>query len=56
MYSFLVKGINMGTKILARLYIGVCKVRNLEVDGRPSKENLFGQSPLLMNATYIAFP
>ena len=27
----------------------------MEVDGRPSKENLFGQSALLMNATYIIF-
>ena len=30
--------------------------RNLEVDGCPSKENLFGQFVLLMNATYIFFP
>ena len=28
----------------------------MEVDECPSKENLFGQSELLMNATYIAFP
>ena len=30
--------------------------RNLEVDGCPSKENLFEQSALLMNAIYINFP
>ena len=30
--------------------------RNLGVDGCPSKENLFGHSALLMNATYIVFP
>ena len=35
--------------------IKICPVRNLEVDGCPSKENLFGQSALLMNATYV-FP
>ena len=28
----------------------------MEVDGRPSKENLSGQSALLMNAAYIVFP
>ena len=28
---------------------------NLEVDGCPSKENLFVQSALLMNATYIVY-
>ena len=32
------------------------KTRNLEVDGCPLKENLFGQSTLLMNVTYIVFP
>ena len=31
-------------------------IRNLELDGCPLKENLFGQSTLLMNATYIVFP
>ena len=30
--------------------------KNLKVDGCPSKENLSGQSVLLMNATYIIFP
>ena len=30
--------------------------RNLEVDRCPSKENLFGQSALSMNAAYIVFP
>ena len=30
-------------------------VRNLEGDGFPSKENKFGQSTLLMDATYIVF-
>ena len=30
--------------------------RNFEVDGGPSKENLFGQFVLLMNATYSVFP
>ena len=29
--------------------------RNLEVDGCPSKQNLFGQSALLMSASYIVF-
>ena len=31
------------------------KTSNLKVHGCPSKENLFGQSALLMNATYIVF-
>ena len=35
---------------------GVHISRNLEVDGCPSKENLFGQSASLMNATNIVFP
>ena len=30
-------------------------IRNLEVDGRPSEESLFGKSALLVNAKYIAF-
>ena len=30
--------------------------RDLKVDGCPSKEDLFGQSTLLMNVTYIVFP
>ena len=30
--------------------------RNLEVDGCPSKENLFGQFALLINATLLFFP
>ena len=34
----------------------VCGSRNLEVDGCPLKENIFGQSALLMNARYIFFP
>ena len=34
----------------------ICFHRNLEVDGCPSKEKLFGQSALLMNPTYIVFP
>ena len=34
----------------------VCDSRNLEVDGCPLKENIFGQSALLMNARYIFFP
>ena len=29
--------------------------RDLKVYGCPSKEDLFGQSTLLMNATYIVF-
>ena len=32
----------------------ICNTRNLEVDGCPSKENIFGQSALLMTA-YIVF-
>ena len=32
-----------------------CGIRNLEVDGCPSNEYLFGQSALLRNATYIVF-
>ena len=35
---------------------GVSVIRDLKVDGCPWKENLFGQSVLLMNATYIVFP
>ena len=34
----------------------IARTRNMEVDGCPSKGNLFGQSALLMNATYIIFP
>ena len=30
--------------------------RNLEVDECSSKENIFGQSTLLMNDVYIVFP
>ena len=37
------------------LDIQVVRIRNLEVDECPSKENLFGQSALLMDATYIVF-
>ena len=33
----------------------ITMIRDLKVDGCPSKENLFGQSALLMNATYIVF-
>ena len=33
-------------------FIKICPVRNLEVDGCPLKENLFGKSALLINATY----
>ena len=32
------------------------QISNLEVDGCPSKENLFGQAALLMSATYVFFP
>ena len=35
--------------------IKITFVRNLEGDGFPSKENKFGQSTLLMDATYIVF-
>ena len=38
------------------IYLIFFNTKNLEVDGCPSKENLFEQSALLMNATYIAFP
>lgn len=31
-------------------------IRDLEVDGEPSKENLFQQTVLLMNGTYIVLP
>ena len=31
-------------------------IRNLEVEGRRSKENLFGQYAFLMNAVHIVFP
>ena len=31
-------------------------VKNYEEDGLPSTKNLFGQSVLLINATYIVFP
>ena len=41
---------------LPNIYKIICQTRNLEVDGGPSKENLFGQSWLLMNAMYIVFP
>ena len=34
----------------------IIQIRNLEVDGCPSTENLSGQSALLINATYIVFP
>ena len=34
--------------------LNIASRRDLKVDGCPSKE--FGQSALLMNATYIAFP
>ena len=33
----------------------LCIIKNLEVDGCPSKQNLFGPSALFMNATYIVF-
>ena len=33
-----------------------CFSRNLELFGCPLKENLFGQSALLMNVVYIVFP
>ena len=29
------------------------KIRDLEVDGRPSRENIVGQSALLMNGTLL---
>ena len=32
-YSFLVKGFNMGTKNLARLYVGVCKANKFSRNG-----------------------
>ena len=34
---------------------GVAGIRNLEVDGYPSKENLFVQTVLLMNVMYVIF-
>ena len=36
--------------------LNIASRRDLKVDGCPSIENLFAQSALLMNATYIAFP
>ena len=38
------------------VYIQFTHTRNFQVDGCRSKENLFGQSALLKNATYIVFP
>ena len=43
------------------LFLNACKQtfhlpENLEVDGCLSKENLFGQSMLWINAFYIVFP
>ena len=43
------------------LFLNVCKQtfhlpENLEVEGCLSKENLFGQSVLLIHAFYIVFP
>ena len=32
-YSFLLKGFNMGTKNLARLYVGVCKADKIGRNG-----------------------
>ena len=40
--------------MLCSLYAS--NIRNLEVDGCPSKGNLFGRSTLLMNALSIVFP
>ena len=36
--------------------LNITSSRDLKVDGCTSKENLFEQSALLMNATYVAFP
>ena len=44
----------IGTTVDIEEIVALC--RNLEVDGCPSKENLFGQSTLLMNTRYIVFP
>ena len=33
MYSFLVKGFNMRTKNLARLYVGACKADKIDRNG-----------------------
>ena len=40
---------------LSLLYCVLGDISNLELDGSPTKENLFGQSALLMNPMYIAF-
>ena len=34
----------------------IAAIKNLEVDGCPSKENLLRHSALLMNSAYIVFP
>ena len=38
------------------IYIASSCIRNVAVDVCPWKENLLGQSALLINATYIVFP
>ena len=43
-------------KKINKLYLHLQKTRDLEVDVCPSKENLFRESALLMNVTYIVFP
>ena len=45
-----------GESLIIQQYYEFNLKRNLEVDGCPWKENLFGQSALLMNATYVVFP
>ena len=35
---------------------GIDSIRDLKVDGCPSKEIFFGKSTLLMNTSYIVFP
>ena len=50
MYYFLVKGSNIGTKNLARLYVGVCKADRIGLNGgQPSTSCLCTlQSPYIV--------
>ena len=43
-------------KFVLKFLIYLKPEMNLEVDGCPSKENLFGQSALLMNIRILFFP
>ena len=51
---FLIVHINksLGCLLITKLF---CTDRNLEIDGYPFKENIFGQSALLIDTVYIVF-